>query len=72
MGRGHEMHAPVDRDRTSKPRASSLEEEVAVWRSKRALRPRATMGSVRVVRIPKRPSRPSARSTGHALRTTAP
>ena len=65
------MQAPIDLERTSKPRASSLEEEVVVWRSKRALRPRATIGSVRVVRIPKRAGSPSDRSTGHMLRATA-
>lgn len=65
------MQAPIDLHRTSKPGAWSLEEEVAAWRSKRALRPSATIGSVRVVRIPKRGASPSERSTGHALRATA-
>jgi hypothetical protein len=57
--------------RTSKPGGRSLEEEVAAWRSKRALRPTSTMGSVRVVRIPKRAASPPDRPTGQALRATA-
>jgi hypothetical protein len=65
------MQEPVGLDRTSKLGAWSLEEEVAAWRSKRALRPRATIGSVRVVRIPKRAASPSDRSTNHALRAMA-
>ena len=65
------MHAPADHDRTSKSGAPSLEQEVAVWRSKRARRPWATMGSVRVVRIPKRGSRLSGPAGMHAFRATA-
>jgi hypothetical protein len=65
------MHAPADLNGTSKPVASSLEEEIAAWRSKRARRPSATIGSVRVVRIPKRASTPSGRLTGYAHRATA-
>jgi hypothetical protein len=65
------MHVLADHDGTSKPRALSLEEEVAAWRSKRALRPRATIGSVRVVRIPKRSSRTLGQTKGQTLQATA-
>jgi hypothetical protein len=66
------MHAPADHDRSSRPGASSLEEEVVLWRRKRALRPREMIGSVRVVRIPRRGSTPLGRLEGHTLRSTAP
>jgi hypothetical protein len=48
------MRSPTDQAKTNNPRSSSLEDEVAAWLRRRALRPSATIGKVRVLRIPKR------------------
>ncbi len=57
------MRAATDHNGKSKGEASSLEDEVAAWRTKRVLRHGATTGKVQVVRISKRvvpPFHPSA------------
>jgi hypothetical protein len=48
------MRAPIDQARASNAGSSNLEDEVAAWLKRRALRPGATNGKVRVLRIPKR------------------
>ena len=60
------MLAYEDQDRVTNAGSSGLEEEAAAWLRKRAVRPSATSGGVRVVRIAKRvPLRdcPSARTS---------
>jgi hypothetical protein len=60
------MGAYDDRDRVSNTGSSGLEAEVAAWLKRRAVRPSATSGTVRVVRIPKRArprGSPSARTS---------
>jgi hypothetical protein len=65
------MQVRIGEKGTSHAVTSSLEDEVAAWRSKRALRPEASIGQVRVVRIRKRVPRPLGPS-GHKARTTHP
>ena len=64
------MQAHEGQDRATSAGSSGLEGEVAAWLKKRAVRPSATSGGVRVVRIPKRaPPRgsPSARTSATNL-----
>jgi hypothetical protein len=56
--RDKEMQIYEGIDRATSAGSSTLEDEVAAWLRRRAVRPSATSGRVRVVRIPKRmPSR---------------
>ena len=52
-------------DRATSAGSSGLEDEVAAWLRRRAVRPSATSGGVHVVRIPKRapPRGPSPRTS---------
>ncbi|MGY4368819.1 hypothetical protein ACVW1A_004884 [Bradyrhizobium sp. LB1.3] len=56
-------------DVTAEAGASSLEAEVAAWRSRRALRPEASTGKVRIVRIRKRVILPAGPPKSGALST---
>jgi hypothetical protein len=52
--KGAEMGAYEDRDQVINAGSSGLEDEVAAWLRRRAVRLSATSGKVWVVRIPKR------------------
>jgi hypothetical protein len=64
------MRASMDSEGNAE--VSSLEDEVAAWRSRRALRPEATIGKVRVVRIRKRVTLPADPRADHARPTAEP
>lgn len=66
------MLSLIDQDRASNAGSSRLEDEVAAWLRKRALRPSATSGKVRVLRIPKRSPPRGGPSADYAPPTTNP